>query len=123
MIFDLLHFGDGPQAINYFIFCLVAILGTLQAVAVRYARGDLVWFEGQGGYGLSALMIVGSFIGFFVTDKEIFIPGLAGGELFTIFVAAFIVAVPITRLVAFAFARIRALTLARTNPSEKEPSI
>ena len=123
MIFDLLHFGDGPQAINYFIFCLVAILGTLQAVAVRYARGDLVWFEGQGGYGLSALMIVGSFIWFFVTDKEIFIPGLAGGELFTIFVVAFIVAVPITRLVAFAFARIRALTLARTNPSEKEPSI
>jgi hypothetical protein len=122
VLFDLLHFGDGPQAINYFIFCFVAILGTLQAVAARYMRGDLVWIEGQGGYFLSALMIVGSFIWFFVTDKEIFIPGLAGGELFTIFVAAFIVAVPLTRLTAFAFARIRAVTPARTSPSEKEPS-
>jgi len=124
LFLNLLHFGDGPQAINYFIFCLVAILGTIQAVAARYARRDLLWFDGPIGYALGGVMIIGGFVWFFMTDQEIFIPGLAGGELFTIFVAAFIIAVPITRLIAFAFAfaRLRALAPAKT-AREKEPSL
>ncbi len=126
MFFDLLHFGDGPQAINYFIFCFGAILGTIQSVAVRYARRDLTWLDGQVGYWLGATLIGGSFIWFFITDKEIFIPGLAGGELFTIFVAAFIVAVPFTRIVAFALSRIKIVSMSSSAaPAEtskrKEP--
>lgn len=119
MLFDLLHFGDGPQAINYFIFCFGAILGTIQTVAVRYTRRDLIWLDGQAGYWLGAILVGTSFIWFFVTDQEIFIPGLAGGELFTIFVAAFIVAVPVTRIVAFASARIKTISInPATAPAE-----
>ena len=121
MLFDLLHFGDGPQAIHYFFFCFVAILGIIQGVASRYARRDLLWIEAKVGYGLCALLVAGSFVWFFVTDEEIFIPGLAGGELFTIFVAAFIAAVPVTRIVAFALARVRLLALVQPTARGKEP--
>jgi hypothetical protein len=122
MFFDLLHFGAGPQAIHYFAFCLAAILGTIQGVAVRYRRADLRWVDGRLGYALSALTISGGFLRFFSTDQEIFIPGLAGGELFTLFIAAFVTALPITRLIAFFAARMRALTLAPTHAArEKEP--
>ena len=125
MFFDLLHFGDGPQAINYFVFCLGAILGTIQMVAVRYARRDLQWFDGSAGSWLGAILVGASFIWFFVTDQEIFIPGLAGGELFTIFVSAFIIAIPLTRIVAWVVARIKTISLgttARAETKRKEPT-
>jgi hypothetical protein len=121
MFLDLLHFVSVTQAINYFIFCLAAIFGTIQGVAVHYNRSDLYWFEGRFGYTLSAAAIIGSFIWFFATDKEIFIPGLAGGEFFTLFVSAFAVAVPITRVVAWIAARVRAMSLAPKPTREKEP--
>jgi hypothetical protein len=121
VFFDLLHFGDGPQAFNYFVFSFFAILGTLQFVAVRYARHDLLWFEGRFGYALGIGLVVGSFVWFFVTDKEIFIPGLAGGELFTIFVAAFIAAVPVTRLGALVVKAVQAQPVKRAR--EKEPTL
>lgn len=122
MFLNLLHFGSGPQALNYFLFCLAAILGTIQGVAVFYARYDLLWFQGRLGYVFSLLTVMSSFVWFFLTDQEIFIPGLAGGELFTLFVAAFVVAVPVTRVVAFFTARVRALTVApKPSASEEEP--
>ena len=122
MFLNLLHFGAGPQAVNYFVFCLAAILGTIQGVAVRYGRSDLVWLEERAGYAWSALLVAGSFVWFFLTDQEIFIPGLAGGELFTLFIAALVVAIPMTRFIAFFAARVRSLaaTPARA-PQEKEP--
>jgi hypothetical protein len=124
MFFNLLHFGSVSQAVNYFVFCLAAILGTIQGVAVRYNRSDLLWLDGRGGYLFSALTVAGSFVWFFLTDQEIFIPGLAGGELFTLFVVAFVVAVPVTRMVAFFAARVRALAAApKTAPREKEPLV
>ena len=122
MFLNLLHFGAGTQAVNYFVFCLAAILGTIQGVAVRYGRSDLIWLEDRAGYAMSALTVIGSFVWFFMTDREIFIPGLAGGELFTLFVAAVLVAIPLTRIVAFFAARIRLLTAAPArSPREKEP--
>jgi hypothetical protein len=124
MLFNLLHFGSGPQAVNYFVFCLTAILGTIQGVAVRYNRSDLLWLDGRGGYLLGALTVAGGFVWFFVTDQEIFIPGLAGGELFTLFVAAFVVSIPVTRIIAFVATRMRALaTVPERAPREKEPLI
>ena len=124
MFLNLLHFGSGPQAVNYFVFCLAAILGTIQGVAVRYNRSDLLWLERRGGYVFSALTVAGSLVWFFLTDQEIFIPGLAGGELFTLFVAAFVIAIPVTRIVAFIATRMRALATApERTPREKEPLI
>ena len=122
MFLNLLHFGAGTQAVNYFVFCLAAILGTIQGVAVLYRRSDLVWLEDRGGYAFSALTVAGSFMWFFMTDQEIFIPGLAGGELFTLFATALIVAIPLTRMVAYAAARVRLLAAAAVrSPREKEP--
>ena len=122
MFFNLLHFGSGSQAVDYFLLCFAAILGTIQGVAVRYHRDDLRWFGERVGYTFSALAIIGSFVWFFLTAPDIFIPGLAGGELFTLFVAAFVVAVPITRLVAFFAARVRAAALEpKETAREKEP--
>ncbi len=123
MFLDLLHFGSGLQAMHYFIFCLVAVLGAIQGAAARSQRRDLLWFEGQAGYALGALMIAGGYVWFFVADEEIFIPGLAGGELFTLFVVAFVVAVPTTRAIAFALERARALPTPQPRPArKKEPT-
>ena len=122
MFLDLLHFGAGTQAVNYFVFCLAAILGTIQGVAVRYGRSDLVWLGDRAGYAASVLMVAGSFVWFFTTDREIFIPGLAGGELFTLFVSALVIAIPLTRLIAYFAARVRLLAAASARSSrEKEP--
>ena len=122
MFLDLLHFGPGLQAVHYFVFCLAGILGTIQGVAVHYQRADLLWLDGRRGYILSALLIAGGYVGFFLIDEKIFIPGLAGGELFTLFAAAFVVAVPITRVVAFFAARVRAPAVVRKHAArEKEP--
>jgi hypothetical protein len=119
-LFELLHFGTGMQAIHYFLFCLVAILGTLQAVAARYRNCDLIWFEGGVGYILGAMGIAGGFAWFFLTDDEIFTPGLAGSELFIVFATAFLVAVPVTRMVAFGMSRLRALSPIPRPEREKE---
>lgn len=131
MLFDLLHFGDGSQAINYFILCFFAILGALQFVAIRYDRRDLKWLAGPAGSATSLLLIAGSFVWFFMTDKEIFIPGLAGGELFTIFMVAFITAVPTTRVLVWVIAQTnlakqmgKVFRPAGVRPNkEKEPTI
>ncbi len=121
MFLDLLHFGSGGQALDYFLLCLVAILGTVQGVAVRYRRPDLIWLEGAPGYVLSVFLVAGSFVWFFLTDKEIFSPGLAGGELFTLFVVAFVVAVPTTRVVAWLAARVRALNVPAKRAAQEPP--
>ncbi len=120
-LFELLHFGTGMQAIHYFIFCLVAILGTLQAVAARYRNCDLLWFDGGIGYLLGLLGVAGGFAWFFLTDDEIFTPGLAGAELFVVFAGAFLVAVIVARMVAFCLNRLRALSTMPGSEREEEP--
>ncbi len=106
MFFDLLHFESGAQAMHYFVLCLVSILGTIQVVAAHYNHRELCWFEKRAAYAFGGLAIVSSFAWFFLTDEEIFIPGLAGGELSSIFFAALLAAVPATRVIAFAFGRV-----------------
>lgn len=115
--FGLVNIISIDQAIHYVIFCFVAILGAIQFAAARYRRADLVWLEGRNGYVLSATLVIGSFFYFFIVDQEIFIPGLAGGEFFTIFALALVGAVPVTRIIAFVLARMRAPVVSR----EKEP--
>ncbi|MCL4394812.1 MAG: hypothetical protein M1482_08440 [Chloroflexi bacterium] len=122
MFLNLLHFGSGAQATDYFVLCFFGILGTLQAVAVRYRREDLLWIDGRPGYFLAAALIAGGYVWYFVVDTEIFIPGLAGGELFTLFATAFAVAIPVTRVAALGFAHVRAPSLApEREVSDEEP--
>ena len=119
--FGLVNIISIDQAIHYLAFCFIGILGAIQFAAVRYHRADLVWLEGRNGYVLSATFLVGGFFWFFVTDQEIFIPGLAGGEFFTIFALALGGAVPVARIVAFVMARMRAPVVKRAR--EKEPLV
>lgn len=119
---ELFHFGSGTQAVHYFIWCFVATLGTLQGVATRYRRRDLAWFEGRGGYVFGALAFLGGPVWFFWVDEEAFYPGLAGAELFAVFIAAFLSAVYCTRFIAMLLPRMRAVTTqAPARASEKEP--
>ncbi len=120
-LFDLLHLGTGTQAAHYFTSCLVAILGTLQAVAARYQRREVLWLDGWAAYFFGAVCVVGSLAWFFLTDEEIFTPGLAGGELFTVFAAAFLAAVLLTRILAFGLNRLRSLAPVSRREREKEP--
>ncbi len=113
MFFELLHFGSGDQVTHYFALCFFAILGTLQIVAARSKRADWLWVEARAGYALGLGLAVGSFVWFFVTDEAIFIPGLAGGELATLFVAAVATAVPLTRAFAYLLKRVRASAAAK----------
>lgn len=123
MFIDLLHFGSGVQAARYFIFCLVAALGALQAVAARYGRRELQWFSGCSGYVFGAVAVLGSYVWFLLTDEELFIPGLAGGELMVIFVGAGASAVLVTRAVSFLLARLQPVSSSpAAGTSEKEPS-
>jgi hypothetical protein len=122
VLLELLHFGTGSQAIHYFVLCLGGTLGIVQAAAVRYDRRDLIWIAERGGYVFSLVMVASSFMWFLRADKEIFIPGLAGGELFVIFIAALLVAVPATRAVNWVLVRLRLLALVpEPNLREKEP--
>lgn len=124
MFADLLHFGSGTQAVHYFVWCLVANLGVIQAAAVRFGRRDLQWLEGRKGYVFAALAVVGAPVWFFWIDNEAFLPGLAGGELFAVFAAGFILAILTTRLVAFLMPRIRVLGSAPQGRSrQKEPLV
>lgn len=96
----MLNFGSGPQALHYFILCFVAILAAIQISATIYHRQDFMWTSSRAGLYLGALAIAAGFIWFFWVDSEIFIPGLAGGEMTAIFVAAFALAVPTARGIA-----------------------
>ncbi len=123
MFLDLLHFGSGSQALHYFVACLIAVTGTLQWVAARYCLRDLLWFEGRAGYVIGPLAILGGLGWFFVVDDQVFIPGLAGGELFLIFASAFFASVSLTRLINAVLARAYSpVVISKTRSCEKEPS-
>lgn len=97
----MLDFGSGTQALHYFILCFVSILSAIEISSTLHRRQDLSWSGSRAGLYLGALAIAACFIWFFWVDSEIFIPGLAGGEMTAIFVAAFALAVPTARGIAY----------------------
>lgn len=102
MFFNLLHFTGGSLPYNYFLFAFVAALGVLQIVAARYNRSRLLIFAPNVSTALGCIMLVGAFVWFFNIQADLFIPGLAGGELFLEFAGAFASALIVTRLIALA---------------------
>lgn len=89
---------------NYFILCFVACLGTLQWAAARNYNPALSWLGRRGlgrlGQAVGLFLACGAFGWFFAVTPGLFRPGLAGGELSTLFVAAGLCALLVTRLVA-----------------------
>jgi pimeloyl-ACP methyl ester carboxylesterase len=84
-----LHFISIELTAKYLGLCFFASLGTLQLVAARYDFIDLALLDRRaqplGGYLLGSVLVVGSFSVFFAITPEVFVPGLAGSELFTLF--------------------------------------
>jgi hypothetical protein len=87
---------------NYFLLCFVACLGTLQWAAARNHKPALSLLGRRGlgwpGTVLGAGLVGGGFGWFFAATPGLFRPGLAGGELSTLFVLAGLLALAVSRL-------------------------
>jgi hypothetical protein len=87
---------------NYFILCFVAGLGTLQWAAARHHKVGISllgqWGLGRLGQAVGLLLVGVSFAWFFAVTPGLFSPGLAGGELSTLFAAGGLSALTVARL-------------------------
>ncbi len=87
---------------NYFILCFVTCLGTLQWVAACQHKPalSLLGRRGLGWHGLvlGYVLIGGGFGWYFALTPNLFKPGLAGGELSTLFGAGGLCALLVARL-------------------------
>jgi hypothetical protein len=94
---------------HYFVLCFVVCLGTLQWVAARNHRPELSllgrWGLGRIGILTGVLLVAGGFGWFFVVTPGLLSPGLAGGELSTLFVAGSGCALFVTRTTAYLWQR------------------
>lgn len=107
---------------NYFVLCFVVCLGTLQWVAGRNHKPALS-FLGQWGLGwpgiiCGALLVIGGFAWYFAFTPGLFAPGLAGGELSTLFAVGGLSAVAVTKL-----ARLLCRSVTRRNTVEKTTGV
>jgi hypothetical protein len=89
MVIWILNFGEGPLAVNYLIFTTIASLGTLQFVAARARLIGLMLFPPQISKWIGMVLVAGAYLWFFTVQPDLFIPGLAGGEFFTLFLMGF----------------------------------
>lgn len=87
---------------NYFILCFVAVLGTLQWAAARNHKPAISWLGpwglGRLGQGVGLFLVCASLVWFFSSTPGLFTPGLAGGELSTLFAAGGLSALVVARL-------------------------
>ncbi len=87
---------------HYFLLAFLTCLGTLQWIAARRGKLHLSlsgpWGLGRLGAGLGILCVITSFGWFFLATPGLFEPGLAGGELSTLFAAGGGCALVVTRL-------------------------
>ncbi len=96
MVIGILYFGEGTLAIGYLLFCTVASLGVLQVVASRARLVGLSILPAPFAGWLGAALVVLAYGGFFYLQPDLFIPGLAGGELFILCLAGFVFALLLT---------------------------
>lgn len=92
MVIWILNFGEGPLAVNYLIFTTVASFGVIQYVAARGRIVGLMPLPGNIGSRLGLVLVAGAYAWFFTIQPDLFIPGLAGGEFFTLFSVGFVLA-------------------------------
>ncbi len=92
MVIGILNFGEGSLAVNYLIFATVASLGVLQFVAGRGRLVGLMPLPAKPSMWLGLALIIGAYGWFFTIQPDFLIPGLAGGELFTLFLIGFLLA-------------------------------
>ncbi|MGE5141231.1 MAG: hypothetical protein ACM3JD_17320, partial [Rudaea sp.] len=96
MVIGILYFGEGTLAIGYLLFCALASLGILQIVASRTRLVGLSIVPPPFTGWLGAVIVALAYGGFFYLQPDLFIPGLAGGELFILCLAGFVIALCLT---------------------------
>ncbi|MGB8647983.1 MAG: hypothetical protein WCF84_22300 [Anaerolineae bacterium] len=92
MIIGILDFGEGLLSLNYLIFCAVASLGTIQIAAGHARLRGLLLFSPAFSRWFGLGLVGAAYAWFFTIQPDLFIPGLAGGELFTLFLIGFVLA-------------------------------
>jgi hypothetical protein len=92
MVIGILNFGEGLLWLHYLVFCIVASLGALQIAAAHARMVGLMLLTPRLSGWLGLALGVGAYVWFFTIQPDLFIPGLAGGELFTLFLGGFVVA-------------------------------
>ncbi len=93
MVIGILNFGEGLLWLNYLICCAIASLGALQIVAAQARLVGLMVFPVTVTRWLGIALVVGAYAWFFTVQPDLFIPGLAGGEFFALFILGFGIAV------------------------------
>lgn len=92
VFFGLIMLGEGLLALNYIIFCFIASLGVLQFVAARYGLRGMLLLPQRASTWAGLALILFAYVWFFAVQPDLYIPGLAGGELSTFAVFAFLLA-------------------------------
>lgn len=101
ILFGLLMLGEGDLARNYILFCLVASFGVLQFVAGRYGWRGMMLLSAHLSRQLGLALMALAYLWFFAIQPDLFIPGLAGGELLTFSLLAFMLAFLLALLAGF----------------------
>lgn len=111
-------------ALAYFLAVTVVLIGVLQLAAIRWDRPELRWLRSRRRGALFGLALIAAGTGAFYGGMQelIFVPGLAGAELFVLFGAGTVTAIIVVRLVAWALSRragrpAPATTVPLTSPS------
>lgn len=121
MVIWILNFGEGLLAVNYLIFAAVASLGVLQFVAGRERLVGLTLLPGKVASRLGLFLVAVAYVWFFAVQPDLFIPGLAGGEFFTLFAVGFALAVLISLMLGIIHNRVAALVASPRLSWSQEP--
>lgn len=113
MVIWILNFGEGLLALNYLIFTTTASLGVIQFVASRGRLLGLMLFPPRVSRWVGLLLLTGSYAWFFAVQPDLFIPGLAGGEFFTLFLLGFLLASTISAALGIIATRLSGLPVTR----------
>lgn len=95
-------------AVAYFAWMVIAFIGLMQVAAGRWHRPELRWLPERLAVPLGALLWGGALLAFFLTNQRwLRAPGPATAETAILLAAAYLVALLLTRLLAWGGTRAR----------------
>nr|WP_290668832.1 hypothetical protein [Ardenticatena sp.] len=95
-------------AVAYFAWMVVAFIGLMQVAAGRWQRPTWRWLPERWAVPVGALLWGGALLAFFLTNRRwVRAPGPATAETAILLAAAYVVALVLTRLLAWGGTRVR----------------
>jgi len=93
--------STGSHFFDYFLFALVASLGTLQIAAAYAQLKGLLFFDRPViGYVIGSLALISAFLWFFIADDRIGLPIIEGFEQFRYFFTGMATAIIMTLVIS-----------------------